>query len=167
MPTVTVDMGNGRQWLVTQCEIVIPTKDTTEMTPEEIGAHVLALIPRIQRVAPYVNEWDYAPKRTLSGREYLRTLQDVEAYVEAQEAEKQAREVRRQQSPTVRRHLQADYAHIFMTIGRRDGFHCQNCHITTGLEIDHVVPVIKGGANDLTNLQLLCKPCNCSKGDRA
>lgn len=33
-------------------------------------------------------------------------------------------------------------------------------------EIDHVVPVKKGGASNFTNLQLLCRPCNRSKGAR-
>ena len=30
-------------------------------------------------------------------------------------------------------------------------------------EIDHIVSLKKGGTNDLTNLQLLCRFCNCSK----
>lgn len=34
------------------------------------------------------------------------------------------------------------------------------------LEVDHVIPVVKGGSNDPSNLQLLCGPCNKSKGSR-
>jgi len=30
--------------------------------------------------------------------------------------------------------------------------------------IDHVYPLSKGGTNDVMNLQLLCKSCNCIKG---
>ena len=33
-------------------------------------------------------------------------------------------------------------------------------------EIDHVVPQSKGGASTLDNLQLLCSPCNKSKGNK-
>ena len=33
-------------------------------------------------------------------------------------------------------------------------------------EIDHIHPVSKGGGNELANLQLLCGPCNRSKGSR-
>lgn len=32
---------------------------------------------------------------------------------------------------------------------------------------DHIVPLATGGANDVTNLQLLCEACNVSKSDRA
>jgi len=30
--------------------------------------------------------------------------------------------------------------------------------------IDHVMPLSKGGGNGITNIQLLCPPCNLSKG---
>jgi len=32
------------------------------------------------------------------------------------------------------------------------------------LEIDHIVPLARGGSNDETNLQVLCARCNSSKG---
>ena len=33
-------------------------------------------------------------------------------------------------------------------------------------EYDHIIPLKQGGANDVTNIQLLCKECNRSKGDK-
>jgi len=30
--------------------------------------------------------------------------------------------------------------------------------------VDHIVPRARGGQNEPTNLQLLCEPCNASKG---
>ena len=30
--------------------------------------------------------------------------------------------------------------------------------------VDHIVPRARGGQNERTNLQLLCEPCNASKG---
>lgn len=46
-----------------------------------------------------------------------------------------------------------------------DGQHglCATCAQAKPLTIDHIVPVSKGGTNDLGNLQLLCRPCNTSK----
>ena len=48
------------------------------------------------------------------------------------------------------------------------GHQCQRpeCSATEDLEIDHVIPLSRGGRNDITNLQVLCKSCNCSKGNR-
>ena len=33
-------------------------------------------------------------------------------------------------------------------------------------EIDHVIPIAKGGANTIFNLKLSCKSCNQSKGSK-
>ena len=43
---------------------------------------------------------------------------------------------------------------------------CAGCQarLKTGFHVDHMVPLSRGGSNDKTNLQLLCKTCNCSKG---
>lgn len=45
---------------------------------------------------------------------------------------------------------------------------CRDCHsrgiITLATEVDHIVPMSKGGdAWDTDNLQPLCKPCHSSK----
>lgn len=34
------------------------------------------------------------------------------------------------------------------------------------IHVDHIVPLSKGGCNDLVNLQLLCKNCNLSKSNK-
>ena len=65
-----------------------------------------------------------------------------------------------------RRELASNYDLTFLELGRRDGFHCQHCHATKGLTIDHITPLIRGGTNDPDNLQLLCKTCNSRKGDK-
>ncbi len=47
---------------------------------------------------------------------------------------------------------------------RRDGMPGAWVHITG--QIDHVVPLFRGGSNDLTNLVIACESCNKSKGWR-
>ena len=52
---------------------------------------------------------------------------------------------------------------------KRDGFRCVECGATKeekGLEVDHIIPVSRGGADELDNLQTLCKDCNLAKKER-
>lgn len=46
----------------------------------------------------------------------------------------------------------------------RDGGRCVQCAATFELQYDHVLPVARGGATTVENLQLLCGACNRAKG---
>jgi 5-methylcytosine-specific restriction endonuclease McrA len=46
----------------------------------------------------------------------------------------------------------------------RHGSICAKCGATEDLTIDHIIPMARGGTNDLENLQILCRKCNSSKG---
>ena len=52
---------------------------------------------------------------------------------------------------------------------KRDGYRCQICGAKADnnrqLEVDHKVPVAKGGSNELSNLWTLCFDCNRGKSD--
>ena len=41
---------------------------------------------------------------------------------------------------------------------------CLCCRAKVRLVPDHVVPLCKGGSNDITNIQPLCQRCNSLKG---
>ena len=54
-------------------------------------------------------------------------------------------------------------------IFKRDGFTCQYCGQQAPdvvLEIDHIIPVAKGGNCEITNLITSCKDCNRGKSDK-
>ena len=50
-------------------------------------------------------------------------------------------------------------------IYERDHYRCRNCgRKTNDLEIDHIIPIAKGGKTTFENLQTLCHRCNVRKG---
>lgn len=58
--------------------------------------------------------------------------------------------------------------HIPIAVRREiEGRPCANCGKTYDIQVDHIVPVSKGGTDDPSNLQPLCKFCNVVKGNRA
>ncbi len=53
-------------------------------------------------------------------------------------------------------------------IFERDLYHCQSCgktHAEANLNVDHIIPLARGGKNDISNLQTLCCGCNQCKRD--
>ena len=44
--------------------------------------------------------------------------------------------------------------------------YCGHRRIARSLDIDHIVPAVRGGSNDISNLQVICSPCNQRKGDQ-
>ena len=57
-------------------------------------------------------------------------------------------------------------------IKTRDDYTCRNCHNSINkepnllLEIDHIIPVSKGGYTVEENLQTLCWKCNRAKSNK-
>ncbi len=57
---------------------------------------------------------------------------------------------------------------IRFSIYERDRYRCRRCGVTNKfayLEIDHIIPISKGGKSTYDNLQTLCRKCNYEKGN--
>ena len=69
------------------------------------------------------------------------------------------------------RKCRANYEELTSLINS-DNFTCCNCGNSTYkepnllLEIDHIIPVAKGGCTEEDNLQTLCWKCNRAKSDK-
>lgn len=60
-----------------------------------------------------------------------------------------------------------EWSYLRSWVKRRDDNECVNCGSQDGLEIDHVIPVSKGGHPfDPGNLQTLCSDCHARKGTK-
>lgn len=46
----------------------------------------------------------------------------------------------------------------------RDNHECKHCGSVEDLTVDHIYPESKGGTDEMTNLQTLCRRCNSIKG---
>jgi hypothetical protein len=53
---------------------------------------------------------------------------------------------------------------VKIAVSARDGGRCRQCGSTVQLHFDHVIPISRGGANTVANIQLLCGACNRAKG---
>lgn len=55
------------------------------------------------------------------------------------------------------------------SIYQKDGYRCRKCGVSqryAQLEVDHIIPISKGGKSTYSNLQTLCHRCNVEKGNR-
>lgn len=156
MPTVRVNYEDGGEWLITNCEVVIPIWTLGGMSAEEIGHRVLKLIPNVRTIQDRINDCPWN----------MDTWENLEKHLVAVDEQRALREQARQRSKKLRKELQKEYDRVFAALVERDGRHCQCCGAVEALRIDHIIALINWGTNDLINLRLLCVSCNSKKGDR-
>lgn len=124
-----------------------------------------------QRNQNYSNEWAAAnrEKRRTYGRKWRENNRDrasaasaawIKANPEKNRAYVQSRRARKLNAPQA----------YFPTLSELIGLYGDSCMVdgcsSVDLEIDHVVPLSKGGSHSGCNAQLLCKSHNSAKGNR-
>lgn len=68
--------------------------------------------------------------------------------------------------PQSRRLTSIEWTVTRKKVFERDGYKCAYCGKRGGhLECDHIIPISRGGSNDLENLTTACRPCNRAKSD--
>jgi 5-methylcytosine-specific restriction endonuclease McrA len=66
--------------------------------------------------------------------------------------------------PVGERHRRIIPQDVKIAVSARDNGRCRKCGSSEKLHFDHVIPVSRGGANTVANIQLLCGACNRAKG---
>ncbi len=69
-------------------------------------------------------------------------------------------------TPEFRKEWQKRRYELTPMVFERDPNECKFCGSKDSLEIDHIIPLSRGGTNELSNLQILCRTCNRKKGAR-
>ena len=91
----------------------------------------------------------------------IEAIKDKIFQTEAIKEELKSKEYRRRQAT-----IYTSNKNIRKIIFKRDGKYCRKCNSTKELTLDHIISVLRGGENELNNLQVLCRSCNSKKGAR-
>lgn len=66
---------------------------------------------------------------------------------------------------SLRREFKSKRKHFFKNLIKKQKS-CVFCGATERLSVDHIIPLVKGGRNNLSNMQILCISCNSKKGSK-
>lgn len=66
-------------------------------------------------------------------------------------------------------HLNKEFEGLVIEKLKGQNYKCVYCgvDIKESFSIDHIIPLSKGGTNDIENIDLVCKSCNTKKGTRS
>lgn len=100
------------------------------------------------------------------GIETCNSFDELHAYIDTLLTRYASKTARRRAVKKRRKEFGRVRSELVIQLIDRDGYICRypGCDVREHLTIDHVVPLSKGGSDDLSNLQFLCLPHNSMKG---
>lgn len=110
--------------------------------------------------------------RRLANRAFGRLIMKLEGKELQALVERTVRENLERQVAELRHRTRAEVSpKLRFRVFKRDSFRCRYCGASADegarLELDHVVPISKGGTNDMANLRTACFNCNRGKGSES
>jgi HNH endonuclease len=126
--------------------------------PDQTKYHIIGiwmLAARVENRIPNNDRW-VADKIGAKSRFKLSTIIDLGYLIPWEEPAEDREE-------WASRYIAAD---LRATILERDNHECVVCGSKKSLEIDHIIPISKGGNGSADNLQVLCRRCNRAKRNR-
>jgi hypothetical protein len=158
MTYLTKTLPNGKEVGITNGEIVLPVRVLQGMDDEAISLLVKEL----------ANDYEFLKDYLGSGEFEFMTIEQAKARVMELQRQKRTQAAKRELTRLRRSEFDSRQAQLMLALINRDGYICQHpgCGLQEDLTIDHIVPLSKGGSDDLSNLRLLCRKHNSKKGDR-
>ena len=149
---------NFRQFERTRREIRLPYDLLNDVRFRQLSdvrkAHLLCLLLLAARMDNFLPNHRLKLERLIGATEIL-DLSELAEFIEFSPLE-----CATYQDRIARRRI-SDETRAMVIV--RDGGRCRRCRRATNLEIDHVVPISKGGDSEENNLQTLCRQCNRRK----
>lgn len=149
---------NFRQFERTRREIRLPYDLLNDVRfrqlPDARKAHLICLLLLSARMDNFLPNHRLKLERLIGATEIL-DLNELSEFIEFSPLERMPHQDR-----TASRRI-SDHTRAAVIV--RDGGRCRRCRRATNLEIDHVVPISKGGSSEEHNLQTLCRRCNRRK----
>jgi len=145
---------------------VMVDKTVLELSPEEIKELLILAYSHMQDEllvdACCGGSNSLSDLGQITFEDYLVRLREIELQEETKKAKKKYTKIRRTQYSACQPQL------VLALIERGIPYICirPECNQTTNLTIDHIMPLSKGGTDELDNLQFMCKSHNSSKGDK-
>lgn len=143
--------------------------DTRHLTTEQHGAYLLLLMTMWRADGRLPN--DAKKLARIAGctpSRWSKISADVMEFFDVEAGEVMSRHLRHWDAEARRlAGRQPISASARALVFERDGYACTYCgDMADQLEVDHVVPVARGGRNSFENLVCACRACNRSKGSK-
>ncbi len=149
---------NFRQFERTRREIRLPYDLLNDVRfrqlPDATKAHLICLLLLSARMHNFLPNHRLKLERMIGATEIL-DLSELSEFIEFSPRERMAHQDR------IASRRISDHTRAMVIV--RDAGRCRRCRRSTNLEIDHVVPISKGGSSEEHNLQTLCRRCNRRK----
>lgn len=157
MPYLTKQFAEGREAGITNGEVVLPVRAIRDLHPEVIGLLVLELAGDYEVLKEYLG----------SGELDFMSIDQAKEYVKSKQQTHRSKEVKTGLVKKRRAEFNSKRAQLMLALIERDGYVCQylDCDCQEDLGIDHVVPLSKGGSDELVNPRIMCRKHNSEKSD--
>ena len=157
MPYLTKTVAPNINFGITSSEIVVPIRFLNELNDNELANAIRGLVADHELLQDF-----------LSGKQSANTVEDALKLVAIKKQQNRSLVVKRELTKERRIEFTARRPDLLLALINRDGYICRvdGCDMQDKLSIDHIVPLSRGGTDDLLNLRLLCLRHNSQKGDR-